>query len=111
MHHCCYLFGLHQHLLEAEGVAMAMVERNVAVPAPCARDVEVVVHQCEAPRNVELVRARRWIEEQRMLLALRTVIFEDADVVDAVPRFAAIANPPHSSVLPNTVAALSKPAL
>src|SRR5277367_1634515 len=109
MHHRCYLFGLDQHLLEAEGVAMAMVERNVAVPAPCACDVEVVAHQCEAARNVELVRGRRWIEEQWMLLARGAVIFKDANVVEAVPRFPPIANPPHSFVLPNTIAALSEP--
>jgi hypothetical protein len=46
-----------------------------------------------------------------MCLARGAVVLEDADVVDAVPRFTPIADPPHGSVLPNTIAAsLSEPA-
>ena len=89
---------------------MPVVERNVAILAPRVRDVEVVAHQCEAARNVQRLRGRRWIEEQRMHLARGAVVLEDADVVDAVPRFTPIADPPHGSVLPNTIAASSEPA-
>src|SRR5271156_4265747 len=110
VHHCRNLLGLREHLLEAEGVAVPVVERDVAILAPRVRDVEVVAHQCEAARDVQRMRGRRWIEEQRMHLARGAVVFEDADVVDAVPRFTAIADPPHGSVLPNTIAASSEPA-
>src|SRR5271163_4930461 len=40
-----------------------------------------------------------------MHLARGAVVLEDADVVDAVPRFTPIADPPHGSVLPNTIVA------
>src|ERR1700733_4598989 len=45
-----------------------------------------------------------------MYLARGAVILEDADVVDAVPRFPPIADPPHGSVLPNTITTSSEPA-
>jgi hypothetical protein len=99
VHHRRDLLGLREHLLESEGVAVPVVERNVAILAPSVRDVEVVADQCEAARNVQRVCGRRWIQEQRMRLARGAVVLEDADVVDAVPRFTPIADPPHSSVL------------
>jgi hypothetical protein len=77
---------------------------------PRARDVEVVAHQCEAARNVQRLGGRRWIEEQRTHLGRGAVVLEGADVVDAVPSFPPIADPPHDSVLPNTIAASSEPA-
>lgn len=40
-----------------------------------------------------------------MLLARGTIILEDANVVDAMPRFTSIANPPHGAVLLETIAA------
>ncbi len=82
----------------------------MAIFAPCVRDVEVVAHQGEAARDVQRVRGRRWIEEERMYLARGAVVLEDADVVDAVPRFSPITDPPHGSVLLNTIVALSEPA-
>src|ERR1700746_1051219 len=45
-----------------------------------------------------------------MCLARGAVGLEDTDVVDAVPRFTPIADPPHGSALPNTIAASSEPA-
>ena len=87
VHHRRNLLGRREHLLEAEGVDVPVIERNVAILAPRARDVEVVAHKCEAARNVQRLRAWRWIEEQRMHLARGAVVLEDADVVDAVPRF------------------------
>jgi len=47
------MLGLREHLLEAEGVAVPVVARNVAILAPRVRDVEVAAHQCEAARNVQ----------------------------------------------------------
>ena len=87
VHHRRNLLGLGEHLLEAEGVAVPVVERNVAILAPRVCDVEIVAHQCEAARNLQRRRGRRWIEDQRMRLALGAVVLEDADVIDAVPRF------------------------
>ena len=69
--------------LEAEGVTVPVVERNVAMLAPRVLDVEIVAHQCEAALNVQRVRGRRWIEEQQMLLARGAVVLKDADAVDA----------------------------
>jgi hypothetical protein len=40
-----------------------------------------------------------------VLLARGTIILEDANVVDAMPRFTSIANPPHGAVLLETIAA------
>ena len=40
-----------------------------------------------------------------MHLAWGAIVLEDIDVVDAVPRFASITDPPHGSILPNTIAA------
>ena len=45
-----------------------------------------------------------------MHLARGAVVLKDADVIDAMPRFTPIADPPHGSVLPNTIAASSEPA-
>src|SRR5271157_4548585 len=45
-----------------------------------------------------------------MHLTRGAVVLEDADVVDAVPRFAPIADPPHGSVLPSTITASSESA-
>jgi hypothetical protein len=78
----------------------------VTILAPSVRDVEVVAHQCEAARNMQGVRGWRWIEEQRMSLAWGAVVLEDTDVVDAVPRFTSITDPPHGSVLLNMIAAM-----
>jgi hypothetical protein len=110
MHHRRNLLGLREHLLEAEGVAVPVVTRDVAILAPRVRDVEVVAHECEAARDVQRLCGRRWIEEQRMHLTRGAVVLEDADVVDAVPRFTPIADPPHDSVLPNTIVASSESA-
>src|SRR5580700_10914403 len=110
MHHRSNLLGLREHLLEAEGVAMPVVARDVAILAPRVRDVEVVANQCEAACNVQRMRGWRWIEEQRMHLARGAVVLEDTYVVDAVPRFTPIADPPHVPVLPNTLAASSESA-
>jgi hypothetical protein len=51
------------------------------------------------------MRGGRWIKNQRMLLARRAIILENANVVDAMPRFTSIANPPHGVFLPKTTAA------
>jgi hypothetical protein len=110
VHHRRNLRGFREHLLEAEDVTVPVVAGNVAILAPRVRDVEVVAHQSKAARNVQRMRSRRWIEQQRMYLARRAVVLEDADVVDAVPRFTSIADPPRVSVLPNTIAASSEPA-
>src|SRR5580700_3087816 len=110
VHHRRNLLGLREHLLEAEGVAMPMVARDVAILAPRVRNVEVVANQCEAACNVQRMRGWRWIEEQRMHLARGAVVLEDTYVVDAVPRFTPIADPPHVPVLPNTLAASSESA-
>ena len=105
VHHRREMPGLGERLLESKGIAVPVVARYVAVFAPRIRDVEVVAHQREAARDVQRMRGRRWIEDQRMLLARRTIILEDANVVDAMPRFTSIANPPHGAVLPETIAA------
>src|SRR5580704_9353093 len=110
VHHRRNLRGLREHFLETEGVAVPVVARNVAILAPRVRDIEVVTHQCEASRNVKGLRGWRWIEEQRMHLPRGAVVLEDTDVVDAVPRFTPITDPPHGSVLPNTLAASSESA-
>ncbi len=105
VHHRRDLLGLGEHILEAEGIAAPVVARNVAIFAPRIRDVEVVTHEREAAHNMQRMRGWRCIEDQRMLLARRTIILEDANVVDAMPRFTPIANPPHGAVLPETIAA------
>ena len=102
-HHRRDLLGLREHLLEAEGIAVSVVARDVTILAPRVRDVEIVAHQCEAACDVERMRVWRRIEEQWMLLARGAVILEDTDVVYAVPRFTPIADPPHGSVLPNAI--------
>jgi hypothetical protein len=67
----------------AVGVAVPLVERNVAILTPRVRDIEVVAHQCETARNVRRMRGRRWIEKQGMHPARETVVLEDTDVIDA----------------------------
>lgn len=44
-----------------------------------------------------------------MRVARGAVVLKDADVVDAVPRFPTIADPPHDFVLPNTISASEPP--
>lgn len=100
--------GLGERLLESKGIAVTVVARYVAVFAPRIRDVEVVAHQREAASDVQWMRGRRWIKDQRMPLARRTIILEDADVVDAMPRFTSIANPPHGAVLPETIRCIAE---
>ena len=67
----------------------------MAVLAPCVADVEVVADSREAARDVQRVRIRRRVEEQRMRLAWLPVVLEDTDVLDSGPAFTSIANPPH----------------
>jgi hypothetical protein len=45
-----------------------------------------------------------------MHLPRGAVVLEDTDVVDAVPRFTPITDPPHGSALLNKLAAWSEPA-
>ena len=92
------LLGGHHHLGEAERVAVAAVTGHMAVPAPGVGDVEIVADQREAAGNVQRVRLGRRVEEQRVLLAWRAVVLEDADVLDAGPAFTSIADPPHDIV-------------
>jgi len=56
MHHRSNLLSLRENLFEMEGIAVPMIERNVAIFAPGVRNVEVVAHQCETARNVTSAR-------------------------------------------------------
>src|SRR4029453_14878839 len=61
-------------------------------------DVEIVAHEGKAARDVQRVGLGRRVEEQRMLLARRAVILEDADVFDAGFAFTPITDPPHDFI-------------
>jgi hypothetical protein len=67
--HCGDVLGLGEHLGEVEGVAVAPVACDVAVLSPRVGDVEIIAHQRETARDVQRVRGRRRVEEQRMFLA------------------------------------------
>ena len=58
MHHGRDSLGVCEHFDKAERVAMPAVPRNVAVPAPRVRDVEVPADQGKSPRDVQRVRLR-----------------------------------------------------
>src|SRR5271170_4131625 len=103
MHHRRDLLGLRKDILEAEGVAMPMVEGDVAVFSPCVRDVEIVAYQYEAARDVQRVRCRRRIEKQRMRRTRGAVVLKHSDVVDTMSRFTPIANPPQGFFLRSTI--------
>ena len=79
------MLGRDHHAGEVEHVGVAVVAGDVAVLAPRVGDVQIVTDQREAAGDVQRAGIGRRIEQQRMLLAWRPVVLEDADVLDALP--------------------------
>ena len=91
-------FRPHYDVGVAERIAVAAISGDVAVLAPGIGDVEIIADERKAARDVQRVRVGRRVEQQRMLLARRAVVLEDADVFDAGLAFTSIADPPHDGL-------------